>query len=110
MSRERLPNRRPSVTETITWPDPHGRPVDVTAGFSVDRRVLETFVRSAGQEGSDLGFLLDDAAVLLSRLLQHGDLLPEIAAGLGRTSTGDRSSIIGAVVDRLIAIERRGQQ
>jgi hypothetical protein len=102
MSRERLPNRRPSVTETVTLAS--GERVHITAGFALDGRILETFLRG-GKTGSDRDHLLDDAAVTISRLLQHGDSLSAIAAGIGRQPDHAPASMIGVVVDRLLAIE-----
>jgi hypothetical protein len=102
MSRERLPTRRAAVTETITLAG--GQRIHVTAGFAPDGRLLEVFLRGA-KSGSDRDHLLDDAAVCLSRLLQHGDSLTAIAAGIGRQPDNAPSSMIGVVVDRLLLIE-----
>ena len=102
MSRERLPNRRRSITDSITW---GGSRVHVTAGFSDNGRLLETFIRGGGRGGSERDHMLDDIAVALARLLQHGDRLEALAAGVGRLPTGEPASILGAVVDRLLAIE-----
>ena len=102
MSRERLPNRRPSVTETVILQT--GERVHITAGFALDGRILETFLRG-GKTGSDLDHLLDDAAVTISRLVQHGDSLAAIAAGIGRLPDNAPASAIGVVVDRLLEIE-----
>lgn len=103
--RERLPHRRASVTDCIRWPETFGRRIHVTAGFTNDGRILETFVRGGGRVGSERDFLLDDIAVLISRLLQHGDDTSSIANGLGRIE-GRPSSVIGGVVDLLIEIEK----
>jgi hypothetical protein len=43
--------------------------------------------------------------VVLSRLLQHGDRLADIARGVGRLPDGEPASIVGAVMDRLVEIE-----
>jgi hypothetical protein len=102
MTRERLPTRRPSVTETVILAS--GERVHITAGFAPDGRILETFLRG-GKSGSDRDHLLDDAAVIISRLLQHGDALAAIAAGIGRLPDNAPSSMIGVVVDRLLLIE-----
>jgi hypothetical protein len=102
MSRERLLNRRPSVPETVILTS--GERVHVTLGFAVDGRVLETFLRG-GKVGSDRDHGLDDIAILVSRLLQHGDTLGDIAAGISRLPDNSPASAIGAVVDTLVAIE-----
>jgi hypothetical protein len=105
MSRERLPNRRPQVTDGTRWPLEGGRRIHVSAGLAGDGRILETFLRGGGKSGSSVDFLLDDIAVLFSRALQHGDSIEAIAAGLGRLPDGEPASIVGAVADRLRAIE-----
>src|ERR1051326_8011052 len=101
-AREKLPNRRPSVTDGTRWPIEVGRRIHVTAGFALDGRILETFLRGGGRVGSEVGFLLDDIAVLISRALQHGDTLEAIGRGLGRLSESQPASVIGAVIDRLL--------
>jgi hypothetical protein len=105
MTRERLHNRRRQITDCVRWPLDAGRRIHVSAGFAGDGRILEAFLRGGGRSGSDVDFLLDDLAVLLSRDLQHGDRLAKIASGLGRLPDGKPSSIVGAVVDRLLSIE-----
>jgi hypothetical protein len=102
MTRERLPNRRSQITESISW---GGSRIHVSAGFSRDGRILETFLRGGGRVGSDRDHQLDDIAVVLSRLLQHGDRLADIARGVGRLPDGEPASIVGAVMDRLVEIE-----
>jgi len=105
-ARERLPHRRQQVTDGIRWPAEGGRRIHVSAGFSDDGRILETFLRGGGRTGSELDFLMDDVAVLISRLLQRGDRLEGLAQGLGRLSTGEPASVVGAVVRKLREIER----
>src|SRR5215472_4270791 len=106
MTRERLPNRRVQVTDATRWPLEGGRRIHVSAGLADDGRILETFLRGGGKSGSGVDFLLDDIAVIISRDLQHGDTIEAIAAGIGRLPDGKPASIVGAVVDRLMAIER----
>jgi hypothetical protein len=65
--------------------------------------VLEIFARDARPD-TDRDFILDDAAVIISRALQHGDCLTSIARGLGRLPSGEPSSIIGAIVDAALRL------
>lgn len=102
MSRERLPNRRATVTETVTW---GSNRVHISAGLATNGRVLECFVAGA-KVGSERDQQLDDEGVLLSRLLQHGDRLVTIAAGIGRLPGGAPATLIGVVIDRLLEMER----
>ncbi len=106
MTRERLPNRRRSETAPAWWPPDRPRRIHVTAGFTDDGRVLEAFVRGGSQVGSDRDHELDDVGVILSRLLQFGDRLPDIARGLGRLPGGAPASVWGAIVDKLAELER----
>jgi hypothetical protein len=99
--RERLPNRRRAITETLDW---NGLQLYLTLGLAPDGRPLELFV-SGAKVGSDRDCLLEDAAVITSRLLQHGDCLTDIAAGIGRLPHGAPASLIGAIVDRVVEIE-----
>ncbi len=53
--------------------------------------------------GSDADGLHADVGVLLSRLLQHGDTLDAIAAGMACLGDGTTpASIIGAALDLLV--------
>jgi hypothetical protein len=100
VGRERLPNRRPAATVTIDW---RGRPVNLSVGFADDGRILEVFAGDARPD-SDQDVIVADAAVLISRALQHGDSLSSIARGLGRLPSGEPSSIIGAIVDAALRL------
>ncbi len=52
--------------------------------------------------------LLSDIGVLLSRLLQHGDGVAELAAGMGRLGGEEAAaSIVGSVLDRVASEMRR---
>jgi hypothetical protein len=67
--------------------------------------VREVFLRGGAKVRSHLDYQLDDVGVLISRLLQHGDTLAEIAKGLGRGEVGEPMSIIGASADALLELE-----
>ena len=102
MTRERLPNRRPSVTSCFRWPAENARRVHVTAGFEPGTGTIkEMFLRGGGRVGSEVDHLLDDIAVLVSRLLQHGESSEKIANDLGRLPDGRPASIAGAALDAL---------
>jgi hypothetical protein len=106
MPRERLPNRRRALTDNAFWPLEGGRRVHVTLGFAEDGRSLELFARGGGRVSSETDFVVDDAAVLISRLLQHGDKLEDIARGVGRLPDGRPSSVIGAILDTALSLDR----
>ena len=108
MTRERLPNRRPTVTTGIRWPTDGGTKIHISAGLADDGRLLECFLRGGGRVGSERDHMLDDLAVVVSRLLQHGDQLGDIAAGLGRLPGGAPASVVGAILD--VLVEVAGQQ
>ena len=99
-TRERLPNRRHAETFDIEY---GGKTYQVTVGFFGDGRPGEVFLHGA-KTGSDADGLHADIGVLLSRLLQHGDSLGAVAAGMGRLGDGvTPCSIVGAALDRLVA-------
>jgi hypothetical protein len=104
MMRERLPARRAALTKNAVWA---GATITVTVGFALDGRVLEVFARDTKRADSQRALLTDDVAVLVSRLLQHGDRLADIARGLGRLPPDGRpSSLAGAIVDAALELER----
>jgi hypothetical protein len=77
MTRHRLPNRRPAMTEEIAI-DGGAAPFTATIGFGPDGRPAEVFL-SGGKAGSNLATILGDSAVLISIALQHG--VPVAALG-----------------------------
>ncbi len=83
--RKRLPNRRPSHTETL---EVAGQAVTATIGFDpADDQPRELFL-TAGKEGSTLDALLADAAVAISVALQHGVTARSLAKSIGRLPVG----------------------
>lgn len=115
MSRTRLPSRRVARTESVLWPPPPdaaSKKIHVTAGFYPSGRVGECFIRGGTKAGHERDSLYDDLAVVLSRLLQYGDTLADIEAGLsGRgdptddVPKGRPASLIGAIVEALMKLE-----
>lgn len=73
----------------------------VTVGFYNDRLPGEVFI-DAGKSGEQVAAIARDAAVLLSMALQHGVALETIKHAVTRDSQEVPSSIVGAVVDRLM--------
>ncbi len=79
--RHRLPNRRPSHTETL---EVAGQAFTATVGFDPeDGRPRELFL-TAGKEGSLINAMLADAAVAISVALQHGVTAQSLAKSIGR--------------------------
>jgi hypothetical protein len=107
LPRERLPDRRPSVTVGLSWA---GHPFSVTVGFASDGRVLEVFA-SGARSGSDMQRLIDDACVVISLAMQHGACPGDLSRSLG--SMPDPSagmveipaSVIGAIIGAVSLLE-----
>ncbi len=96
--RERLPDRRPS--ETMTF-DHDGTSYALTIGFYLDGRPGEAFTGNA-KVGSGVEAVLDDAAILISLLLQNGIEPAALARTVGRLGDGTApASVIGAICDLL---------
>lgn len=99
MNRARLPNRRPNVTAAV---EHAGRSYAVTIGFYRDGRVGEVFTHGA-KAGSEIDFLLDDACVAISLLLQLGADPSALATSMGRLGDGSSpASVIGVLVDLVV--------
>ncbi len=116
LNRQRLPNRRPSHTETL---EVGGQIFTGTVGFDPETgRPCELFL-TAGKEGSMIGAMLADAAVVISIALQHGVSAQALAKSIGRlpemaTTPADLdqgppakvpASPIGAALDLLQSFE-----
>jgi hypothetical protein len=104
MTRQRLPDRRPSFTTQLGY---EGNVYSAALGLDViNERIAEVFTHGA-KVGSGMDRILDDACVALSLLLQHGVDPATLAASMGRLGDGTSpGSIIGALAD-LIAGEAR---
>lgn len=104
MTRQRLPDRRPSFTTQLIY---ENTSYSVTLGFDVrNDRIAEVFTHGA-KVGSAIDRILDDVCVALSLLLQCGVEPAALAASMGRLGDGKSpASIIGALTD-LIAQESR---
>jgi hypothetical protein len=109
MTRERLPNCRPNVTTSVRWPVDGERQIHATAGLDPQTgAVSELFLRGGGRVGSEVGYLLDDVAVLASRPLQHDDAPAEIAHDLGTLPDGRPASVVAAAADLLLDLGSGG--
>ncbi len=115
--RRRLPNRRPSHTETL---EIGGQAFTATVGFDPETGQPREIFLNAGKEGSLLNALLTDAAVVVSIALQHGIPAAALAKSVGRLPSSpvgpadlDRApgqkvpaSPIGAALDLVSSFER----
>ncbi len=115
--RTRLPNRRPSHTETL---EVGGQKVIATVGFDPETGQPRELFLNAGKEGSMLNAMLADAAVVISIALQSGissavlsestgrlPIIPVGPADLDKPHSGqDPASPIGAALDLLCSFER----
>ncbi len=81
----RLPNRRPSHTETL---EVAGQAVTATVGFDPANDQPRELFLTAGKEGSTLDALLADAAVVISVALQYGVSAQALAKSVGRLPGG----------------------
>jgi hypothetical protein len=73
----------------------------VSVGYFDDLTPAEVFVNGA-KVGSGVEAIARDAAVLLSISMQYGVPLKVLGGAITRDAAGHPSSIIGAVVDKLL--------
>ena len=104
MTRARLPNRRPSLVQEITY---RGQPISVTIGF--DGIVPREVFANGARDGSDMQHILSDACVMISIALQHGVAASELAHSLGTVPAvvdGEEMDVpaspIGAIIGCLV--------
>ncbi len=100
--RPRLPNRRPSHTETQ---EIGGQKVIATVGFDPETGQPRELFLTAGKEGSMINALLADAAVVISIALQHGIPPAALDKSIGRLPSGPVTSadLEGTVPGRVAA-------
>ena len=83
--RQKLPNRRGNITETLTVGD---QCLTANVGFDpVTNQPRELFL-SAAKEGSMLDAILADVAVVISVALQHNVPATALAKSVGRIPLG----------------------
>lgn len=104
--RKKPPNKRLAITARIKhrYHSGNEQPLVVTYGPTEDGVVQEIFCASF-KVGDDMMSLIMDVSILVSRCLQHGDTLEELA----RTLCEPRS-IIGSIVDSGIELEQHLQE
>ncbi len=83
--RTRLPNRRPSHTETLQV---DGQAFTATVGFDPEDGCPRELFLAGGKEGSFLNAILADAAVAVSVALQHGVPVATLAKSIARLPAG----------------------
>ena len=107
-----LSSRRSGATVKVRWGDTGGpdHVLLATFGYDLDRRVREVFVASFRAEGGIVA-MANDACIFLSRCLQHGDAIAELAVacvenrGEGQPS-GPPASMIGAIARAGVEVQR----
>ena len=94
--RIRLPDRRRSTTIEVeaVLDNNHRQKLIVTVGFGDDGRPMEVFCASF-RAGTAMNFIVMDACILISRLLQHGDDPRDIL----QTLRSDTLSLIGVIAE-----------
>lgn len=95
-----LPNRRAGENFEITHGGQNGQFV-ITTGCYPDGTIGEVFI-SGSKSGTAFEAVARDGAILLSLCMQHGVPLETIKHAVTREADGSASTIVGAVVDRLV--------
>ena len=93
--RQKLPNRRPSVTRILDTPTDR---YYISFGIDPeDSKIREVFIRGS-KIGSDMDILLDDASLIMSLALQNGLSLDQLMHSLnwGRKEKG--KSLLASVI------------
>ena len=95
-----LPQRRAAETFDLRF---WNQPFTVTVGVYADGTPGEVFI-DGGKTGQDVQSTARDAAVVLSLALQYGVPIEAIRHAVTRSGSGEAASILGAIVDRLLAL------
>lgn len=101
--RERFPDRRPSITQRVTYLTTGGKEISFLVTFSFysknDRRVREFFCADF-KAGTDNHAMIVDASILVSRLLQHGTSPAMLLASLT-----EPRSFLGCILEAASKLE-----
>jgi hypothetical protein len=101
MTRERLANRRASETFSL---EHAGMRYSVTISRFDHGRVAEAFIANH-KRGNASDVAARDAGILLSFCLQHGCPIEAITRAVCRNSDGSASGVVGAVLDKIAALD-----
>lgn len=103
--RQRLNPRHKSINTNLIWVSGSGaeHKLQITFGFGDENKVKEAFCASFKRD-SDIVALANDSCILLSRLLQMGDLLSDISHSMSENN-GRPASILGAIIHKGLEIE-----
>ena len=95
--RTKLPDRRYSSTVRVPWSRYDGKGINiyVTIGFDTEGKAKEVFCADF-KAGSANQAIVMDTCILISRLLQHGDLPSELKA-----SMCEPPSLIGTIAEAI---------
>lgn len=110
MTRTRSPARRPSLTGRATWQTEAAKHrFHITAGYDpMTGRLCEVFYADGQKTGTNLRDTVQDACILISMLLQHGETVNEIGKSLNVApvaGTRRPASILGTIVETLRGME-----
>lgn len=100
LGRKVLPARRMSENFELRYAG-QNTPFQITVGRYPDGNVGEVFITGC-KSGSAFDAVARDGAILLSLALQFGVPLETIRHAMTREGDGSASTIVGAVVDRLM--------
>jgi hypothetical protein len=101
--RRTLPQRRHSETFELAFGGFDKKHI-ITVGYYDDGTVGEVFINFP-KSGMPTEAIARDGAVLLSLALQYGATLENMKSAITRNSNGEPSTVVGAVIDRLIVVE-----
>ncbi|WP_158966231.1 TSCPD domain-containing protein [Chachezhania sediminis] len=106
-TRNRLPNRRPSLTVSVDW---QNHAFALTVGVDPrDGRLSEVFYADGQKSGTALQHTVQDACVIISVALQHGVPIADLTHSLGRVpgamGVEGPASPVGAVAEALAALD-----
>jgi hypothetical protein len=98
VTRQHLPNRRPSETFDVEVAALH---YTATVSRFADGSVAEIFVANH-KRGNASDVAARDAGILISLCLQHGCPIGTITRAVSRNSDGSAASVVGAVLDKVL--------
>ena len=100
MTRERLPQRRASLTLNL---EHQGLGYSITISYFADGRPAECFVQNHNLSSS-ADVAARDSGILLSLLFQFGCSLETVVHAVTRNSDGSASGVVGAILDTITTL------